>query len=36
MQNKENSNPNAITRDRNKKNNKDIVEVEEVGKLFCY
>lgn len=36
MQNKENSNPNAVTRDRNQKANKSITDVEEVGDKFCY
>ena len=36
MQNKENSNPNAVTRDRNQKLNKSITDIEEVGNKFCY
>jgi dynactin complex subunit len=36
MQNKENSNPNSIPKDRNPKINKINTEVEEIGKKFCY
>lgn len=36
MQNKENSNPNAVSRDRNQKANKSIADLEEEGNKFCY